>query len=66
MSSDQLPIIGPVPGWEGVYLATGGGRKGVLLASVMGRVMADLILRGETPVDISPLLPDRFAPATTS
>ena len=65
MSSDQLPIIGPVPGWEGVYLATGGGRKGVLLASVMGRVMADLILRGETPVDISPLLPDRFAPAAT-
>jgi glycine oxidase len=66
MSSDQLPIIGPVPGWDGAYLATGGGRKGVLLASVMGRVMADLILRGETPVDISSLLPDRFAPATTS
>lgn len=62
MSADLLPIIGPVPGWEGVYIATGGGRKGILLSTVMGRIIADLIIRGRTPLDISALLPNRFAP----
>ncbi|MFQ5872731.1 MAG: NAD(P)/FAD-dependent oxidoreductase [Dehalococcoidia bacterium] len=62
LSVDQLPIIGPVPGWEGVYLCTGAGRKGILLSAVMGKIIADLITRGKTSLDISALLPSRFAP----
>ena len=27
LSSDGLPVLGPVDGWEGVYVATGAGRK---------------------------------------
>jgi glycine oxidase len=61
LSADGLPIIGEAPGWEGVYLATGGGRKGILLSAVMGRIIADLILKGETPLPVAPFAPGRFA-----
>ena len=30
-SPDHLPYLGPVPGWEGLYAATGHGRKGIIL-----------------------------------
>lgn len=64
LSSDGLPIIGPVPGLEGAYLATGHGRKGIHLSFVTGQIIADLILRGETSLPLAPFLPGRFAPAS--
>jgi D-amino-acid dehydrogenase len=63
LSADRMPIIGPVPGWEGVILATGHGTKGVHLGPFTGRVIADYVLRGKTdvPVDMDGFLPQRFA-----
>ena len=58
---DSLPILGAVPNRENVHLATGGGKKGVLLAPAMGRVLADLVVRGETRLPIDDFSPDRFA-----
>ena len=58
---DGLPILGPVPGWDGAYLATGGGTKGILLAPATGRAIADLILAGHTSLDIRSSAPGRFA-----
>ena len=58
---DGLPILGRVPERDNVYLATGGGKKGVLLAPAMGRVLADLVVRGETRLPIDDFSPDRFA-----
>ena len=58
---DHLPIVGKAPGWEGVYLATGAEKKGILLGPAMGRAVADLIVDGETSVPIAPFAPDRFA-----
>ena len=58
---DGLPILGKVPNRENVYLATGGGKKGVLLAPTMGRVVADLVVRGETRLPIDDFAPGRFA-----
>ncbi|MEE9198509.1 MAG: FAD-dependent oxidoreductase [Dehalococcoidia bacterium] len=66
LTSDDLPIIGPVPGWEGVYLSTGAGRKGILLSTVMGRAITDLIVQGNTSLDISALLPSRFSSVNSS
>ena len=60
LSPDRLPLIGPVPGCEGAYLATGHGTKGIHLAAATGKVIADLIARGATDLDV-PL--DGFAPA---
>ena len=63
LSPDSKPIIGPVPGLEGVLLATGHTTKGIHLGPVTGRIIADYICRGSTQVvaDMSEFLPDRFA-----
>ena len=37
MVVDDVPILGALPGWENVCLACGGGRKGMLYGSAMGR-----------------------------
>ena len=58
---DGLPILGKVPERENTYLATGGGKKGVLLAPAMGRVLADLIVRGETRLHIDDFTAGRFS-----
>ena len=63
LSPDSRPIIGPVPGREGVLLGTGHTTKGIHLGPVTGRIIADYICRGSTGVvdDMTPFLPDRFA-----
>ena len=63
LSPDSKPIIGPVPGLEGVLLATGHTTKGIHLGPVTGRIIADYICRGATDMvdDMSEFLPDRFA-----
>lgn len=59
VSADGLPILGRVPDKEGVIVATGAGRKGILLSPIMGRIAADLVTRGTTDYDISALEPGR-------
>ncbi len=63
LSPDSKPIIGPVPGRDGVFLATGHTTKGIHLGPITGRIIADYIDRGSTDVvaDMSEFLPDRFA-----
>ena len=63
LSPDGNPIIGPVPGWEGVLLATGHTTKGIHLGPITGRVIEDYVCRGSTQVvsDMAEFLPDRFA-----
>ena len=63
LSPDSKPIIGPVPGWEGVLLATGHTTKGIHLGPITGRIIGDYICRGATHVvsNMAEFLPDRFA-----
>ena len=62
LSSDWVPIMGPVPGLEGAYLATGHGRQGILQSPPSGKAMAELILDGATDtLDLAPFDPSRFA-----
>ena len=62
LSPDHLPIIGPVPGWDGVMLATGHSTKGIHLGPITGRIVSELILGKsiDVQVDIEAFLPDRF------
>ena len=46
LTPDGLPVIGSVPGTDGVYVATGGGTKGILLAPAMGQAIADISAPG--------------------
>jgi glycine/D-amino acid oxidase-like deaminating enzyme len=61
LSSDDIPILGPIPGWKNLFIATGHGRKGILLSAITGQIIADLIIKEETTLtDITPFLPQRF------
>lgn len=52
LTPDWLPIVGTVPGWDNAYLATGAGKKGILLAPAIGNAVADIITGGDTEVPI--------------
>lgn len=52
LSPDRLPLIGPAPGCDGAFLATGHGTKGIHLALATGQIVADLITRGSTDLDV--------------
>lgn len=60
VAADGLPIIGEVPGWNGVYLATGHWTKGILLSPVTALMITQLILAGVTSIPINPFSIARF------
>ena len=60
VTPDWLPIIGQVPGYANVYLATGAGKKGILLSPGMGKGIAVLVTKGDTQLSINSLAPQRF------
>ena len=60
---DRLPYIGAVPGAEGLLAATGHYRNGLLLGPITGEIIAALHGGREPPLDVTPYLPDRVAPA---
>ena len=57
---DGLPIVGREPAVEGLWYATGHGRKGVLLAGVTGRMISDLLTGETTFEETTALRPERF------
>ena len=61
VTPDWLPILGRVPGYRNAWLATGAGKKGILLAPGIGKSVADLISRDETSLPIWNFVPERFA-----
>jgi len=58
--ADLKPVIGPVPGQDGLFVAAGHFKKGVMLAPVTGKIIADLIAKGATDLEIAALSPGRF------
>ena len=62
-SGDSLPLIGLIPGWQGVYIVSGHDRKGMGLSLISTRIIADLIVKGRSPVPIEMFDPARFGPA---
>lgn len=57
---DGAPIIGELPGHAGFYNVVGA--NGYTMAPILGRIVADLILTGCSPIDIAPFSIDRFEP----
>ncbi len=60
LSPDWMPIVGQAPDWKNAWLATGAGKKGILISPGMGKAIADLITRGSTTVPISGFGVERF------
>ena len=64
VTPDWLPIVGPAPGWDNVYLSTGGQKKGILLGPAMGKGIAEIIASGSTEISLQGCEPQRFAGAS--
>jgi glycine/D-amino acid oxidase-like deaminating enzyme len=63
VTRDGLPLIGPVPGIAGAYIATGHSVWGILNAPATGEAMAELIVDGAArTVDLAPFDPARLPP----
>ncbi len=58
-TADKLPLVGPCPGRENVYLATGHEGLGITTSLGTAKLLRDLLL-GQTPaINMEPYLPDR-------
>ena len=56
---DGLPLIGALPGLDGIYLATGHGMLGVTLAPATANLLAPLVLEGHAAPELTPFHPAR-------
>ena len=57
---DSLPVLGPWPGIEGLFVATGHFRNGILLAPITARLMTEWITGKEPSLAVKDFRPDRF------
>jgi D-amino-acid dehydrogenase len=56
---DGLPLLGPLDGLPGLYVASGHGMLGVTLAPATGLAIADMIQSGRVPAELEPFRPLR-------
>ncbi len=61
-SSDDRALVGPLPGWGNVWVATGHGANGLLQGPYSARVLAHAMAGVPLPAQ-EPPLPDAFDPA---
>jgi D-amino-acid dehydrogenase len=64
LTPDGLPVIGPVPGHEGLFVATGHGMLGVTLAPVTGELLAPAVVDGRASLTLSAFSIARFSAQT--
>jgi D-amino-acid dehydrogenase len=57
---DGLPVLGRMPGYDNVFIATGHGMLGMTLAPSTGLVMAQLLRTGVSEFDLFPFRAERF------
>ena len=57
---DSLPVLGPWPGIEGLFVATAHYRSGILLAPITARLMTECMTHGRPSLDIKDFLPHRL------
>lgn len=64
MTPDHQPIVGPVPGAEGVWVAAGMSGHGFMMAPAVGRAVAELLRGAEPAWYFQGLGVERFLQAT--
>jgi glycine cleavage system aminomethyltransferase T/glycine/D-amino acid oxidase-like deaminating enzyme len=62
MTPDSNPLVGPVPGVSGLFLAAGLSLNGFGGAGGIGKSLAELITTGSSELDLYPYRPWRFGP----
>jgi glycine oxidase len=61
---DSLPVLGPWPDVDGLWVATAHYRNGILLAPITARLMTEWLTTGEPGADVDEFLPARFVRRT--
>lgn len=64
-TSDEVPILGPVPGIANLSLATGFTGHGFALSPIVGQLLSELILDGTPLISLDALMFSRFAAGST-
>ncbi|MCI0755911.1 NAD(P)/FAD-dependent oxidoreductase [Teichococcus vastitatis] len=62
MGPDLKPLLGPVPGLDGLVIGNGLGAGGLTMGPYAGRLLAQLLLRGVAEIDLAPYNPLRHGP----
>lgn len=62
-AADDVPILGPVPGLDGLVVAAGFSGHGFALSPIVGQLVAELIVEGAPSTPLDALHLDRFAGA---
>jgi glycine/D-amino acid oxidase-like deaminating enzyme len=57
-TDDGLPLLGPVPGSQGLILATAF-KSTVIVTPLAGRIVTQLVLEGRSDLDLTPFSPER-------
>ncbi len=60
-SPDELPLLGPVPGFSNAYIGAGHFRSGLQMSPATGTILADLMLGDMPAISLDGLHADRFA-----
>jgi 4-methylaminobutanoate oxidase (formaldehyde-forming) len=60
MTADGHHILGPAPGVQGFYFASGCNVAGLSISPTIGEALATWIVDGEPPVDLTPMSVARF------
>ncbi len=60
MTPDDLGVVGPLPGIEGIHVAAGFSGHGFMHAPAVGEVVAAMLCGETPPLDVSALDPARF------
>jgi glycine/D-amino acid oxidase-like deaminating enzyme len=61
MTADGEHVVGPVPGLDGFFVAGGCCVGGLSIAPAIGEILAELIVTGRSPIDLSMMSPARDA-----
>ena len=60
-TADDRPLMGRAPGWDGLWVAAGHMRDGILWAPITGELLSTSILSGVPDPALAPYDPARFA-----
>lgn len=64
VTPDRQPVLGPIEGHDGLFVAAGLNGRGLMMAPTIGRVIADGVTTGSMEAWMSALSPSRFADGT--
>ncbi len=62
---DGMPILGPVAGLCGFFMAAGHEGDGIALSPITGHLIAQRIVEGRSDISLDPFRLERFGPAPT-